>query len=141
MQTLKYNPVLRCKQQGENGVEGTNNIGTNDFLPVLLTEFQCDKLRKHGHSMVCLDLTYSTNMYDFKLITLLVVDDFGIGVPVCLAIHNQEDAVLLTEMLKAVREQTSTLYPIWIMLDDAERYFNTWTTVFERIVTKKWKSD
>ena len=48
MQTLKYNLVLRFKQQGKDGVEGANNIGTNDFLLVLQTEFQHDTLWKHG---------------------------------------------------------------------------------------------
>ena len=137
MKELKYNPVLLFKQQGEDGVERAINIGSNDFLLVLQTEFQRDTLRKHGHNTVCLDATYSTNAYDFKLVTLLVIDDFGTGVPVCWAISNREDTVLLTEMLKAVRKCTGALHPKWFMSDDAEEYFKAWTTVFGTNETKK----
>ena len=48
--------------------------------------------------MVCVDATQGTNAYEFKLITLLVVDEHGEGFPVAWCIANREDRVLLIEV-------------------------------------------
>ena len=44
-----------------------------------------------------MDATHRTNMYNFKLITILVLDDFGECIPVAWAISNREDAIMLVE--------------------------------------------
>ena len=31
---------------------------------------------------VCIDSTHGKNMYDFKVVTILVVDEYGEGIPV-----------------------------------------------------------
>ena len=36
------------------------------------------------------------------LITILVLDDFGEGIPVAWAISNREDAIILVEFLEAM---------------------------------------
>jgi hypothetical protein len=38
-----------------------------------------------GTNIICVDTTYSTNVYDFKLMTIMVVDEYGEGVPVAWA--------------------------------------------------------
>ena len=38
-------------------------------------------LKKFGGKVVCVDATHGTNAYDFKLITLLVVDEYGEAFP------------------------------------------------------------
>jgi len=53
---------------------------------------------------ICMDATHGTNMYDFKLITLLVLDKFGEGIPVACAITNGEDATMLVEFLAAIKK-------------------------------------
>ena len=42
-----------------------------------------------------MDSTHGTNVYDFHLITILVLDDFGEGVPVGWMISKCEDAVVI----------------------------------------------
>ena len=70
-------------------------------------------------------------MYDFKLITLLVHDEFGEGIPVAWAITNREDTTMLVEFLTAIKTRTGTLTaPTWFMSDDAEQYFTSWKGVF-----------
>ena len=70
-------------------------------------------------------------MYDFKLITILVLDDFGEGIPVAWAISNREDAIMLVEFLGAIKYRTGPLKPPrWFMSDDAEQYYNSWKSVF-----------
>ena len=39
-------------------------------------------------------------MYDFNLITVLIVDYFGDGIPVAWAISEREDVTLLVEFLR-----------------------------------------
>ena len=36
-------------------------------------------LIKFGNNTVCIDATHGTDMYDFHLITLLVIDEYGEG--------------------------------------------------------------
>ena len=64
-----------------------DNIGENDFLLVIQTEFQRDGLQKWGTDTICTDTTYNTNAYDFNLITLLVLDDFGPELYFILVLH------------------------------------------------------
>ena len=75
--------------------------------------------------------------YDFNLITVLVIDRFGEGIPVAWAIANREDVTILVEFLKAIRESTGPLQTCWFMSDDANQYFNAWKGVFHDKETKK----
>ena len=73
------------------------NIGRNDFLLGIQTQFQKDMLIKHGEMCICMDSTYGTNE---NLITVLIVDYFGEGIPVAWAIFNREVITLLVEFLR-----------------------------------------
>ena len=76
---------------------------------------------KFSNDTVCIDSTHGTNMYDFNLITFVVVDEYGEGVPVAWMIANREDSVILTEFLTALKQRTGDLKPTWFMSDDAEQ--------------------
>ncbi len=84
LQAHDYNPVLIFKHQGEEQKHDMNNIGKNDFLLAIQTEFQKDMMRQFGNNTICIDATHGTNIYDFYLVSIMVVDDFGEGVPVLL---------------------------------------------------------
>ena len=87
-------------------------------------------MRKHGIGIVCMDSTHGTNLYGFLLITIMVVDEHGEGLPVAWAISNKEDTYMLTEYLSAVKERTGNITPRIFMSDDAEAFFNAWKNVF-----------
>ena len=114
-----------------------DNIGHNDFILGLQTQFQRDMLCKYGNMCVCMDATHGTNMYDFNLITVLVIDEFGEGIPVAWAITNREDSAVLIEFFKAIERRTGPLEPRWFMSDDAQQYFNAWNGVFPTKGTTK----
>ena len=64
-------------------------------------------LQKFGSLALCIDSTHKTNAYDFFLTTLLVVDNFGEGLPVAWMISNREDKdniLLFFLVLKNVQE-------------------------------------
>ena len=54
-----------------------------------------------------MDSTHGTNVYDFLLISIVVVDDHGEGLPVAWAITNHETTTVLEEFLHAVKRQTA----------------------------------
>ena len=35
--------------------------------------------KQYASSVICIDSTHKTNIYDFKLVTLMVVDEYGEG--------------------------------------------------------------
>jgi len=49
------------------------------FLFILMTEFQAQLFEEFGSKLVCIDSAHKTNEYKFKLITLLVVDEYHKG--------------------------------------------------------------
>ena len=137
MKSLNYNPVLLYKIQGMPQSDEMDNIADQDFVLAIQTEFQRDMLMKFGNNTVCVDATHGTNMYDFHLITILVIDEYGEGIPVVWVITNREDALLLMEFLKEIKKRTGPLTPQWFMSDDADQYFNAWRGVFGENGTKK----
>ena len=74
--------------------------------------------------------TWYKNAYDFNLITAVVIDEFGEGVPVLWAIFNKQDTEVLTLVLNIVKQRSGNINPKWFMSDDAQQYFNAWKTVF-----------
>ena len=48
-------------------------------------------MMNYGHKLICMDSTHGTNLYDFMLISILVIDDHGEGLPVAWAISNYEN--------------------------------------------------
>ena len=131
------NPVLLFKPQGEQQPEGMDDVGTDDFILVLQTQFQLDMLKAYGHKCICMDATYGVNLYDFMLTSVLVIDEFGEGIPVAWAITNREDTAILVQYLQSLKQKVGTLSPEWFMSDDADQYFNAFRGVFGCKGTKK----
>ena len=90
MQALPYNPILNYKDQGRPQPDNLDNLA-DDFLLCIQTEFQRGMLKAFGHDTVCIDTTHGTNMYHFNLITLVVIDEYGEGIPVAWMLSNRED--------------------------------------------------
>ena len=130
MQWQDFNPVLYFKQQGTEDAE--NSIGKDDFLLCIQTQFQLEMLKAHGSSVICVDSTHGTNMYDFLLITVLVSDEFGEGLPIAWTISNKEDTETLTVFMKKLRVASGELRPDFFMSDDANQYWNSWKTAYDK---------
>ncbi len=137
LQQQAYNPVLIFKPQGAEQPDNIDNLSKDDFLLGLQTEFQRDDMQRYGNSVIMMDATHGTTQYDFLLISILVLDEFGAGLPVASAISNREDSTLLTEFLKAVHKRVGDLTPTCFMSDCAEQYYNSWCGVFGSNMTKK----
>ncbi|GFQ95769.1 c2H2-type domain-containing protein [Trichonephila clavata] len=119
------NPILGCKFQGclSSEYEGLNN---EDFFLAIQHPLQKETLKKFGKEIVCVDSTHGTDSYNFKLITVLVVDDFGEGFPVAWCISNQEDFTVLRKKFLLIKNNTETSITFnFFMSDDAPAFYNS----------------
>ena len=137
LKSMPYNPVLLFKPQGVEQSDGMNDLAKDDFLLVLQTEFQKDAMKRYGNKAILMDATHSTTQYNFQLISILVMDDHGEGLPVGWALSNREDVALLVQFLKAVHERVGDLEVHYFMSDCAEQYYKAWCGVFGQHKTKK----
>jgi len=132
------NPILLYKPQGvEPEGELQGSLNKEDFCVCIQTSFQRDMLIKLGTAAVCMDSTHGTNVYDFNLTTLLVLDEFGEGIPVAWMVCNREDAVALKPFLKKVKEKCGDVCTNFFMSDDANNFYNAWKDTFSVSNTKK----
>ena len=49
------------------------------------------------------DTTHVTNMYHFNLITLVVIDEYRLGIPVASMLSNREDGISLIPFFAAIK--------------------------------------
>ena len=131
MASADYNPILLYKAQGIEHTEDMDNLGKNDILLCLQTEFQKDMMAKFGSNIIHVDATHGTTMYDVLLITVLVMDENGEGIPVAWALSNREDQAALVEFFRAIKARVGNLSPKLLMSDCAEQYYTAWVRVFE----------
>ena len=136
MQALPYNCILIYKEQGRPP-DNLDNLADDDFLLCIRTEFQRDMLKAFGHDTVCIDTTHGTNMYHFNLITLVVINEYGEGIPVAWMLSNREDAISLIPFFAAIKGSSGVVSPSWIMSDDADNYFNAWKQCLVKEILRK----
>ena len=77
-----------------------------------------------------MDSTHGTSAYQFLLISVMAINDYGEGIPVAWAISSKEDTSTLVQYLMAVKEQVRTIESTVFMSDDADAYYNAWQIVF-----------
>ena len=96
-------PVILYKPQGTTQSSESNNLCDRDFVLAVQTSLQADIMKKFGEKVICVDGTHGTNGYDFMLITVMVVDEYGEGFPVAWCISNREDKLLLMNFFNALK--------------------------------------
>lgn len=85
LQLEPYNPILLYKRQHESN-PAYPSLSKESFLLALQTEFQKQLYKEHANKVLCIDATHGTNAYLFKLITVMVADEYGEGMH--LSTHN-----------------------------------------------------
>ena len=103
--------------------EGDLNLTSDDFVVILQTPFQKTLAEKFAHNGVCCDATHGTTAYDFKLTSLLVIDEFGEGVPIA------QDFTHVCVFFKMIRRNCGQLSPKWFMTDIAPQFYNAWVAI------------
>ena len=75
LQKEKNKVVIAYKPQGNK----SDAFPHLSFLLVIMTDFQATMFQKHSSRIVCVDSTHKTNLYGFKLVTVVVPDEFKNG--------------------------------------------------------------
>ena len=78
LQQEPYDPILLYKRQQEIDPEYPT-LPRESFLLELQTEFQKHLYQEHASNVLCFDYTHDTNAYKFKLITVMIADEYGQG--------------------------------------------------------------
>ncbi|XP_047108757.1 uncharacterized protein LOC124777406 [Schistocerca piceifrons] len=125
MKRQSDNPVLYFKQQKQVDP----NFQDEDFILIIMTDFQAEQLLKYGEDKICVDGTHGMTAYDFQLFTIVVVDRYGAGMPVAFCFSNRGDMCLLSFYFKCVRERVGTVKTNVFMSDDAPAFYNAWSAV------------
>ncbi len=135
LKSMEFCPVIAFKAQGVSSER--EGVKDEDFLLALQTQFQLEMMKAFGRNVICVDATHSTNQYEFLLVTVMVIDDFGEGIPVAWAITTREDTSMLTYFFQELRTKTGPLSTQVFMSDDAMQYWSAWTAAYSSINTTK----
>uniref|UniRef100_A0A1X7VUP0 ZSWIM1/3 RNaseH-like domain-containing protein n=1 Tax=Amphimedon queenslandica TaxID=400682 RepID=A0A1X7VUP0_AMPQE len=84
---------------------------------------------KFGGNAVCTDSTHRTNIYDYHLVTILVLDNFGEGISVAWFVLNCKNAAVLPQFLLKVKEKCGNIKTKVFMSDVADNFYNALKTV------------
>ena len=128
-ETSDSNPVLFYKLQGEECPDKSLSLSKNDVIVILQTEEQKHLARQFGHKGVCCDSTHGTNAYDFFLTTVLIVDEFGEGVPIAWCISNHEDYNMMKIFFSKVKDNVGSISPAWLMSDIVTQFYDAFVAV------------
>mgnify|MGYP003690363481 FL=1 len=101
-----------------------------DFMLALMMKQQLDMFEKFAPVILCMDSTLKTNIYSFKLITLLVLDEFRHGYPVAFCISNRESEDVISVFLNAVKTRAPNTVLNVLMTDDDNAGWNAAKCVF-----------
>ncbi|XP_049806681.1 uncharacterized protein LOC126249072 [Schistocerca nitens] len=117
--------VLLYKKEGE----AREDFDGTDSVIVLMTDYQKQLLQRFGQNIVCVDSTHCTNVYKLLVTTLLVVDDFGSGMPVAFCVSNRETTSIMTHFFSAVKERAGIIKTSVFMSDDTNTFRSAWSRV------------
>ena len=87
LQQENSSPLIAYKPQGQVN-KNYPMLKIDSFFLVVMTEFQ-STLFKDFSSLACVDSTHKTNQYGYKLVTLLVVDEFRKGIATLCFMYNK----------------------------------------------------
>ncbi|XP_061184435.1 uncharacterized protein LOC133192444 [Saccostrea echinata] len=82
-----FNPVLIFKQQGIE--DPSKKLDKEDFILATMTKEQLNMYKLFASRILCMDSILKTNSYSFKLLTLMVPDEFLKGYPVAFCISER----------------------------------------------------
>lgn len=93
--------------------------------------FQCDMLMKFVGNGICCDSMYGINVYDFFLIIIYVVDEFGEGILVVWCLLSYEDFISMVIFFFEIKKNCGFVESVFFMSDMVNQFFNVWVGVME----------
>ncbi|XP_008180456.1 uncharacterized protein LOC103308587 [Acyrthosiphon pisum] len=128
VEKLKSDDKLSLVYYKSQGQIDTNylELKEDDFLLLIMKEYQKSMLNKFGNDVICIDETHGMNSYHFNLTTIKVLDDLREGFPCSFLISNRVDETVLRIFFAEIRDKTGIIQPNVFMSDMAESFYNAW---------------
>lgn len=123
-QDAENNPILFYKKQGD--IDYVNNLSVSDFCLIIMTKFQKAMFKKFGHNIIAIDGTHGLNNYDFELCSVLVVDNYGEGIPVSFMFSNRKDTNIYKIYFSIIQSNVGVIIPRTFMTDIVTNFYNAW---------------
>ncbi|XP_072024450.1 uncharacterized protein [Amphiura filiformis] len=128
-------PILIYKAKGEAVSTFLPDIDTIErseevFCLGLQTNEQCKMLALYGEKLLVIDSVHAIDKCNYKLINLLVVDEFNQGYPVGHLLTTSMNMIVLKTFFKEIKRRVPTLRLSAVMTDDAKVCFDAVNEVF-----------
>ncbi|GIY05046.1 c2H2-type domain-containing protein [Caerostris darwini] len=121
---MEDSPILYYRQENLGGVK-------EDFLLIIMTEFQKQILLSASKQVVCIDSLFRRKGGRFYLTVLFIMDENEIAFPVAFCISNKVDKFVIMQFLSSIKESTGPLSFEYFMSDSENLYFESWKEVME----------
>lgn len=122
-----YNPVPIYKPQGMKlvcGPQSAENVDEDTFLFGFQTKEQLELMKKHSKVILVMDETHDTNDSGYKLLNLMVKDEFYLGYPVGHLITSKSDGPTLQHFHRAIKERCPDIIINCCITDDDPALIN-----------------
>ncbi|XP_050314961.1 uncharacterized protein LOC126749334 [Anthonomus grandis grandis] len=123
------NMVLFYKKQGED----SEDFRKMDFCLIIMNSFQELMLKKFGNNVIAVDSTHILNNYDFEMSTVMMIDDFGEGVPVAFMFSNRKDTYVYHVFFKTIMTRVGKINARTFMSDLAESLYKAWCSIMGQV--------
>ncbi|KAJ8931203.1 hypothetical protein NQ314_015926 [Rhamnusium bicolor] len=123
----EFNSVLLYKR---GDILESFPLEENDFCLIIMSQYQQHMLVKYGNNIIAVDGTYGLNNYDFKLTTLMVVDNFNEGFPGAFMFTNRKDTLIHQIFFEVIESKVGNkISPNTFMSDITGVFYQAWSSV------------
>lgn len=135
--------VQRLRQTEENPIlmyrvpntQEESHDRTKSLLIVLATQFQLKMLHDFGKNHICIDSTHDTAGYSFYLTSIVVVDDYGNGIPAAFCLSSGCSATEWETFFTVVKDKIRSTYELdtikanVFMSDNDPSFYSAWVKI------------
>lgn len=103
-------------------------------------------LAKFGNETIYINSTHGKNIYEFYLTSLVVLDEYGSGIPIAFCISNEKYTITWTIFFRKLKEldSVSNLNSTVFISDDDNAFYNSRKEVFGPVLVRllcSWHAD
>ncbi|KAK6017666.1 hypothetical protein OSTOST_16808 [Ostertagia ostertagi] len=100
------------------------------FLLVVITPVQVSWLREYSRRGISLDDTFNLTRYSLRLATVIVADEWDMGLPAAYLLSHRMTEDEVFELFAAIKEKIPDFDPKFFMTDDTNSFFNGFKRAF-----------
>ncbi|KAF6205413.1 hypothetical protein GE061_019585 [Apolygus lucorum] len=109
----------------------------NDLIIMILNEAQCAMLKQYSADCVCIDVIKELKN-DFELVTVMVLDEQGQGLPCCFMLTNRVDSKTMEILFNVIKTVVGySIEPSVLVTDVSPVFWSAWNVVM-RCVPLNW---